>query len=146
MIKDERRAEGVAWLIMAAFVYLMIVILAIAPGSETGDINLIPFRVHLIGVELWLKGNGNPWAIRDLAGNAFVFFPIGFALARGLRVLLKSRSYGRLALLIAVVASVCIETAQLFIPTRNTDVTDIIMNGIGAALGIWLASHLSPHS
>jgi glycopeptide antibiotics resistance protein len=74
------------------------------------------------GTPLW-------WALEDL-GNIALFLPLGAVLVRWLQPFV--------AWLVAVGASIACETAQLWIPTRHASVRDVLMNAIGAALGVAL--------
>jgi glycopeptide antibiotics resistance protein len=79
----------------------------------------------------------------DLLGNSAVFVPLGAALAaatlpqksnRSRRRRLDWRWWACIAA-IGFLFSLGIEIAQLFIPTRATDVDDLILNTTGALLG-----------
>lgn len=81
---------------------------------------------HLLGDA---ANGGTPlwWALED-AANAALFVPLGLVLARRLRPLV--------AWAVAVAVSVACETAQLWIPTRHASARDVLMNAIGAAIGV----------
>lgn len=79
-----------------------------------------------------------PGAVLGYAGleflaNVLLFVPVGILFA----VLLGRRRWW-LAIVVGVGMTVTIETAQLFIPTRVSDIRDIIANTAGAALGVAL--------
>jgi glycopeptide antibiotics resistance protein len=67
----------------------------------------------------------------EFAANVAMFGPIGLLL-----LLLLGRSRWWAALLIGPLLSLAIETAQLFIPGRVSDVRDLVSNSIGAVLGV----------
>ena len=74
------------------------------------------------GAPLW-------WALEDLS-NVALFVPLGAVLAIRLRPL---SAWG-----LAVAASIACETAQLWIPTRHASVRDVLMNTVGAGIGVGL--------
>lgn len=88
------------------------------------------------------------WVLEDL-GNVALFFPVGTVIAL---LLPPVRS-----LLVSMMFSAGCELAQLWIPTRQASVLDVVMNSIGAAAGVALivlvrrrraaqARATSPHS
>lgn len=70
----------------------------------------------------------------EFAANVLMFLPIGLFL-----LLLLGRRRWWLAILLGIVLTVSIETAQLFLPERVSDVRDIIANSIGGTIGVILA-------
>ena len=67
----------------------------------------------------------------EFTANIAMFFPIGLFL-----LLLFGRRQWWLAIVVGFVLTVSIETAQLFIPGRVSDVRDVVSNTIGATLGV----------
>ncbi|MEF2976572.1 VanZ family protein [Subtercola sp. YIM 133946] len=67
----------------------------------------------------------------EFTANVAMFFPIGLFL-----LLLFGRRQWWLAIIVGFVMTVGIETAQLFLPGRVSDVRDIVSNTIGATLGV----------
>jgi len=96
------------------------------PGQVVND-NLVPFRT----IGIYLANASNPFWARQAIGNVLFLLPIGLlgpiafpALDRWWRVLL-----------LALVISVAVEVAQLWIPDRSADVDDVMVNVAGAAIG-----------
>jgi len=69
----------------------------------------------------------------DYAQNVVLFLPLGWIVARA------DWSWRR-ALLAGLFVSGAIEFAQLWVPGRTTQASDILCNTAGAALGWWMAS------
>jgi hypothetical protein len=103
---------------------------------------------HLLGNA---ANGGTPlWWALEHTSNVALFVPLGLVLAVWLRPLS--------AWALATAASVCCETAQLWIPLRHASLADVAMNTIGAAVGVSAvvlhrriararqASRTSPHS
>jgi len=67
----------------------------------------------------------------EFTANVAMFAPIGLFL-----LLLLGRSRWWMALLAGPLLSLAIETAQLFIPGRVSDVRDLVSNSLGAVLGV----------
>jgi glycopeptide antibiotics resistance protein len=67
----------------------------------------------------------------EFTANVGMFIPVGVLLA----LLLPPRRWW-VAVLIGFAMTVTIETAQLFIPGRFSDVRDIVANTAGAAVGV----------
>jgi glycopeptide antibiotics resistance protein len=90
------------------------------------------------------RHDGTAWITYSLvegAANAAMFVPVGMFL-----VLLLGRSRWWLAVALGVGLSVLIETAQLFLPTRVTDVRDVVHNGLGALVGVVIVLILTARS
>ncbi|MCK6628309.1 MAG: VanZ family protein [Anaerolineae bacterium] len=70
----------------------------------------------------------------DVIGNVIVFIPLGFGLAGALHQTNLRQTF-RLAMWSGFGLSLLIELSQLAIPSRTTDVDDLIFNTLGAAIG-----------
>ena len=98
---------------------------------RVGEINLIPFRVvERTYREAFINGIRSYFYINFL-GNILLFVPFGFLVP-----LLWNMTNGKV-ILYGCLASVFIEVCQLFLQ-RSTDVDDVILNTIGAAIGLLL--------
>jgi glycopeptide antibiotics resistance protein len=98
-------------------------------GQVVND-NATPFAT----VRIYLDNLDSAFWISQAIGNLLLLLPVGLFgpialpwLNRWWRVLLA-----------ALVISVCIETAQLWIPERSADVDDVLVNVVGALLGYWI--------
>jgi glycopeptide antibiotics resistance protein len=92
--------------------------------------------LHRHGGPSWIT-----YAAVEGAANVAMFLPVGMFL-----VLLLGRSRWWLAVALGVGLSVLIETAQLLLPTRVSDVRDLVHNGLGALLGVVLVLILTARS
>ncbi len=74
----------------------------------------------------------------DIVSNVIGFIPLGFALYGHLSF--RGRKGPRVvaAVLLCGLFSLLIETLQWFLPTRDSDMTDVITNTVGAACGVLL--------
>ena len=90
----------------------------------------------------WLHDAGFPvisYASVEAAANVALFVPVGFLAAR----LLAPRRWG-LALVLCIVLSGTGELAQeLFLPARNANAQDVLLNASGALAGVGLAALLA---
>lgn len=82
--------------------------------------------------------------VSDLVVNVFGFIPFGFFVLTFLRLRFPDRTWRNLALAIVAgaLASVIIESVQIFLPTRSSSLLDILANTLGAALGAAVARTL----
>lgn len=79
------------------------------------------------------------WFFRDIVVNVCLYIPLGFAaymVFRGSRMPLL-RFYG--PVLLGLVLSASMELAQLYTPSRDTSLIDLITNVIGSAAGVAVA-------
>ncbi len=91
--------------------------------------------------EVWRIAWWSDWP--DVPANILFFMPIGF-----LYVLARAPDKGgavRAAALFGAVVSAMLETSQLFIEVRQTALTDVMANGLGACLGAWLCTVVRAH-
>lgn len=131
------RAAIAATLPDAALVLIvsLILVLTLRPGppveGERTAINLIPFREQFLD---WTRRSGPLGAAAEVIGNVAVFVPLGAA-AAGRFARLRARH----AVIGSVAFSVAIEVTQLLIGERRTaDITDVLLNPLGAMLGFGL--------
>lgn len=117
----------------------------IADRGAAGVNLLIPER-YAIAQKVFLKSpfqafQFNPGYFRDLLINVAGFVPLGFLVAaslphRCLRAVV-------LAALAGFAVSLAIELGQMYLPTRNSDSTDLLTNTFGAALGAVIQRYAS---
>jgi glycopeptide antibiotics resistance protein len=129
----------IGWAIIASLAIGWVLWMTLRPDSTVNSTNLVPFREHAQAVRCLL--NGCPAATRaarflfiDVLGNMLVFFPIGFSLVGALAGLPNRRRL-RTAIALGAALSIGIEIIQLAIPSRATDVDDVVFNTIGTYMG-----------
>lgn len=93
------------------------------------DLNIIPFRTILYYISL---GNLIEF-LANVLGNIIIFVPFGFFLC------IKERGNVKITLTACLLFTICIETLQLMLPMRTTDIDDVILNFIGGCIGMILA-------
>ena len=99
------------------------------PGQVVSD-NPIPF----VTIQIYLDNLDSSFWLSQAIGNLLLLLPLG--LFGPLAVPWLHRWWR--VLLVALVLSACIETAQLWIPDRSADVDDVLLNATGALLGYWV--------
>lgn len=92
--------------------------------------NLIPFAVIAKTADELARGNLSALLI-NVIGNIAVFVPLGFFFS------LLWKPSAKTVLLAGFLTSLFMEVSQLFLP-RHTDVDDLILNTLGAFLGLLL--------
>ena len=90
------------------------------------NINLIPFR----SMSPYLKNITETFAFKNIAANIVAFIPLGFFISN------KNPKNVFKALIICLGVILSIELIQLFFKIGFFDVDDIILNFIGALIGI----------
>jgi glycopeptide antibiotics resistance protein len=128
--------------------------MTLRPGSQVNHANLVPLAEKFGAVACILAGcRGTHEAILfllvDGVGNLLVFVPFGAALALATSPSCSGQATGRhgdLGWWLRITAagfalSLGIESVQLAIPTRTTDIDDVIFNTLGTAAGaalVWV--------
>jgi len=105
--------------------------------------NYVPLRHHLAALHCVLNdcpaaGAALEYLLVDVVGNTLLFIPVGLAFVGALPLAGRAARYLG-AVLAAMLFSSAIEVAQLFMPSRATDVDDVLFNTAGAMLGALLA-------
>lgn len=93
------------------------------------EINLIPFKTIFIFIS-----SGNLIDIlANIFGNTILFAPLGFFSY----FVYKGNKYKSLKL--CLLGTILVETTQLIIPARLSDIDDIILNFLGGYIGVIIA-------
>lgn len=107
--------------------------------SNLTGVNLVPLHHHWAAFQCWLRDcpaadAALQYLLVDVVGNVLLFIPLGLTLAA---VSTRATRWGRLAAATVSCAllSTLIETIQLALPSRATDVDDVLFNTLGAFLG-----------
>lgn len=129
----------IGWLLVAGLAVAWVLSMTLRPDSTPNTINLVPLREHARAVVCLLDNcpdaaRATRFLFIDVAGNVVVFVPIGLALAGALGGLANRRRLW-MAIALCTALSIGIELFQLTIPSRATDVDDVLFNTVGAALG-----------
>jgi glycopeptide antibiotics resistance protein len=77
--------------------------------------------------------NARAFCVQNAAGNVLLFFPLGLLLP-----LVWSQFRFRRGIQIAIALSISIEIIQFLSGYRSADVNDVILNVLGACLGLVL--------
>ena len=131
------------WVAFAIYVLVLLDVLLLGRGSGLGygsfgnylkySVNLIPFKSVWEYVEDYMTRGSwiLPLAIRNIAGNFVLFFPMGMILP----CLFSKTQKFRRTVLISVCTVLCVEAIQLFTRRGIFDVDDVILNVSGWLLG-----------
>ncbi len=91
---------------------------------------------------------GNSGLIQDLLLNLVGFIPLGFALCRAVPLgadRSRFRAVGA-AVTVGFLVSLIIETLQVWLPSRNSSASDLLLNTLGTYVGIVTGMWTSPRS
>ena len=100
----------------------------------------MPARMQILKKEMlvppWRNGSRQSGLGVDVALNFFGFWPLGFFLSAMLaRTRRLQRHYGWVTVLFCFVFSLSLETVQVWVPSRSSDMLDLIMNTLGGGAG-----------
>jgi hypothetical protein len=88
--------------------------------------------------------------VEDIVINIGGFVPFGFTLCALLSLRTRLPRVATLTVLAGLAVSLAIETSQVYLPTRNSDLTDVLTNTFGTWLGVilhhWFRSSRLPRS
>ena len=127
MVARDRAARVRRWALVGLLIYALAVLIVVLAPVSYGDLIAGVARI-LRGLGMGFFGSG--WI--EFAANILMFVPLGFLLT----LLFRHPWYGTA---LAIVLSAGVEIAQIVIPSRQASLRDILSNGIGAALGAFLA-------
>lgn len=97
------------------------------------SVNLIPFKTITAYITAIIDGSIRGHAIRNIVGNLFLLFPLGFYLP----FFAKKMSSAKIYALIVALFIVIIEVAQLVTLSGSLDIDDFLLNFAGALLGFF---------
>ncbi len=80
--------------------------------------------------------------VEDLVINLVGFAPFGVTLYAFLFACGRRRYVGSTVVIAGLLASLTIETLQSYLPTRDSDLTDVLTNTLGTCLGVYLISRV----
>ena len=132
-------------MLLITLIVFLLGTLGFSGGPRRISYNLIPFKnIVQEGLCLFNECKQRPslaFFVFNLVGNALILSPLGYSLFR----LTSERRLSRrgrilLALLVGLILSLSIETLQLLYAGRYSDISDILLNGLGAVTGAWIAS------
>ncbi len=129
-----------AYLVFLAITHLMPLDLSLSPGElwdkyQAGKILLVP---------LTMPHNNPLEMVTKYAWNAVFFLPVGWLLAHVPAWSFGGRQSRWFAATVGAAVCGTIELAQLFVLTRFTDVTDVLLGTLLVVLGWELAARFSP--
>lgn len=125
-LMNERRRRS--WTRSALIVYALVVgVVVLSPVSFSGVIRRID---SFLRDSLGISGFGSGWI--EFTANVAMFVPLGLLLTLSMRRAIVGAG-------LALVLSVCIELAQIALPSRQPTVRDVVANGVGAAVGAFIA-------
>jgi len=134
-LQDEKALKVLGGYAVAYAIYQMLPFdIATSPADlyhklKTAHVNLIPF------------GAPGDLGLYSVISRTAVILPIGYAivlLARGKHLSLAA------AAVVGAAYAAALEFAQLFVMSRYSSTTDIVLGLAGGALGGWLALHFGP--
>lgn len=119
---------------------------SVVDHGQAGVKLLLPERyqvVHQILLEApWEAFEPSLGYVTDLVINVAGFLPLGFAICALVSARTSQPGAGRLALILGFFVSLTIEVLQSYLPTRNSDLTDVVTNTLGTALGVTLCRRM----
>lgn len=97
-------------------------------------INLIPFKTIGEYIAAIMDGNMVGHAIRNLVGNLFLLFPLGFYLPFFARKMTSAKMYAAIVAIFIII----VEVVQLVTMSGSMDIDDFILNFAGALIGFFV--------
>ncbi|MBN1220444.1 MAG: VanZ family protein [Anaerolineae bacterium] len=136
------------WGLLTATAMIWLLWMTLSPDNTPNQINLRPMAEHGRALTCLVKGACAPqqafwFLLVDVIGNIIVFVPLGAGLAGILPRANLGQAICRVTL-VGFLFSLTIELTQLAIPTRATDIDDLIFNTVGVTMGALLFILLRP--
>lgn len=130
------------WWLLTITSMVWLLWMTLSPDNTPNHINLVPLAEHGRALACLMSGECVPrpvlWFLFiDVLGNIVVFIPLGIGLA-GIFCGNNLRQMLHRTIMLGFLMSLTIELAQLTIPSRATDVDDLIFNTLGTLLGAFV--------
>jgi glycopeptide antibiotics resistance protein len=107
---------------------------------------LIPKRYFVLRKQFfkfpWEEYRANRAYWKDVGVNVVGFMPLGFFLSSYFASAQKIKRIAMVTIALGFFVSVTIEFIQAFLPTRDSDITDIMTNTLGTVFGVTLYFHV----
>jgi hypothetical protein len=94
--------------------------------------------LHPALLEWSLAGRGARWYWKDVIINVTGFIPLGLCFSAYWSWARPVRGAAAMAIALGIVVSLMIEVLQWFLPTRHSDLTDVLTNAMGTIIGALL--------
>ncbi len=138
-------AQEPLWWFCLTVSLVLVLWITLTPQESERQTNLVPLAASsqlfysILRSAEPLAHQALPYLLLQVGGNVAAFVPIGLCLAALLRVERPGRTLVA-ATMGGSMLSLAIEIVQLSLPTRATDVDDLIFNSLGAAggAGVWM--------
>jgi glycopeptide antibiotics resistance protein len=134
MARHARHQRAWPWFVGAGAVYAGTLVGTWWPRAGPGEPNLVPFRSHVQDIRRGARTPEAAGALTDLVINVALLMPAALLLAGGFQRLGGQRGCIIPTVVIGGIGSVMIEGGQICIPGRVPDVTDVVLNSLGAGL------------
>ena len=129
-------------------VYLLSLVLALAYLLTIVYASLQPFRNWRMPAADVYGFLTAPWphyiTLRDVLINVSAYLPLGFMTALGLRHWLRPMAAVAASVLLALAASIAMESLQMFLPARIASNVDVLANSVGGLIGALAAPLFLP--
>ena len=96
------------------------------------SVNLIPFKTVAEYITASFDGSIREHALRNLFGNLFLFFPVGFYFPFFVLKMINIKNY----CIASALSIIVIEIVQLATRSGSLDIDDFILNFAGALIGV----------
>lgn len=122
-------------------VLLLVVLLILHESLYPWQFAAPPLRTSPVEVLLhsWPPAPMDRYFLRDVAANLALYIPLGLVGYLALRENAGRRLASAGSLLLALLLSSSVEIVQLFVPWRTCSLFDVVLDVVGAALGLGLA-------
>lgn len=131
---NKKRIIMIGWIVF--YIYILLLSYFLFFSERYGrDIITQQYNLHLFKeIKRFIKYReqiGSEGFIVNICGNVIAFMPYGFLLS------LLNRAYRKfyLIVILSILFSLIIETAQLLLKVGVFDIDDILMNSLGGVLG-----------
>lgn len=98
----------------------------------------IPFYAYYYGTEYR--------AITEVFHKILFFIPLGVIIGQGVRFIVNRYKSIVIALVLIAGASMVVEFGQMFLPNKNADITDVILEILGGYIGFVVSANLAQGS
>jgi hypothetical protein len=92
----------------------------------------------------WEEYRANRAYWKDVGVNIVGFMPLGFFFSSYFAYARKINRIAMVTIALGFFVSITIEFMQAFLPTRDSDITDVMTNTLGTVFGVMLCFHLRP--
>ncbi|WKJ89438.1 VanZ family protein [Methylomonas montana] len=136
-----------ALLLYFLWVFVIISVFWYPFGFEWDYVNFSNFSDRFFRIPFYAYYYGTEYrAITEVFHKILFFIPLGVIIGQGVRFIVNRYKSIMIALVLIACTSLVVELGQMFLPNKNADITDVVLEILGGYIGFVVSANLAQGS